>query len=1133
MDARDCAEEKTSSEHFGEEFLFCPKDDVSIGEKSYDLFATAIQSSKAMNVAITGPYGSGKSTFVRSFEKRYGEACGVDGGACKSFAYVSLAGFDFSRESKDDTKDARGIVQKRTQGNASVVQDEITVMQDDTSVLEKKIIDQLAARPFTGKCFIGKVQWNPEIYPSKRVRDNRTIIISMLLTFCTAILIMLATSGLLSSFQIQIPDLLIIIFASLSLGVFLLMAIWYFVSGCPPLFRAVSMPSISFDFGEDGEKEETFFDRNIAYILRLFESRKENVYVFEDLDRRNTEAVFSHLRELNMVLNNYFGNERQITFVYCIRDDLLQGESRTKFFDVIIPVVPFVDGYNSYGQLRKCLGRYSQEINEHLLRNVSLYVHGNRDIRDIANEYSIYLEAFKGESDDAINKNKMLALICVKVLAPRLFALLEQKRGELYSYLNSTNGQPDLDESGKRVYSLAELTKAVQKDLNEGGQAGSANELVGFLVTAGYLSEDYYLYIARPDDEGLSRNDRKWLMSARSGIRNYEAPIDSPESLQHYLSSLDFKNLDMLNAQYIAWMIRHGGFESCLSNAVNSLIAHKDSRFANLIIDTCPEFARIAFDNCESFYSDMDGKIDTTNYSIAIVVAFANDRERLIRINQTNGAFIENELLNKAGAYATSVLEKFGDAETVRVAIVEAMELFEVCAMFLSEKADKSLLRALSMQGLCILNKENCQVLCDCFGGEEPASIDPIDRMKSLEPELVWNIVLTNPDTFVDEYCQEDVVIDCSEETVLELLNCGMSTQKQRVMLTHFSGTISSLQGINNKSVWDCALSKNNVKVSLENALLFLEAHGCTTAWVNYANQFTGEFFDGRSVDEECAQRIVDSALRCEGLNVEVYDGYASLAASKGIRGNVLPANLREEQLQSLFNNNILILNNVTLEKARSILAEDDLLTYLLSNIDDYIVTLKTYGMATAKEAAFVLSNINPKSIDGFERVTRELVSLHPGPVADIGKMNNDVVAELIRQSKITREALSSAMQRYGENERLDAVLLDRVHSMSSGDIATGSMSSRLIRDSYAGCSIDGKAALILAASATDYGVLKEVLLEYGGDRIRGILHYRHPIMRELSEEERAIVGSLVKVGLVSIGVNERVYLCISKWNAD
>lgn len=168
MDARDCAEEKTSSEHFGEESLFCPKDDAPIGEKSYDLFATAIQSSKAMNVAITGPYGSGKSTFVRSFEKRYGEACGADGGVCKSFAYVSLAGFDFSQGDKASAKGARNIGQKGAQDNAPV-------MQDDTSVLEKKIIDQLAARPFTGKCFIGKVKWNSEIYPSKRVRDNRNI----------------------------------------------------------------------------------------------------------------------------------------------------------------------------------------------------------------------------------------------------------------------------------------------------------------------------------------------------------------------------------------------------------------------------------------------------------------------------------------------------------------------------------------------------------------------------------------------------------------------------------------------------------------------------------------------------------------------------------------------------------------------------------------------------------------------------------------------------------------------------------------------------------------------------------------------------------------------------------------------
>lgn len=1125
MDARDCVEEKTSSEHFGEESLFCPKDDASIDEKSYDLFATAIQSSKATNVAITGPYGSGKSTFVRSFEKRYGEACSADVGACKSFAYVSLAGFDFSQGDQTSAKGEQSIEQKGTQDNAPV-------MQDDTSVLEKKIIDQLAARPFAGKCFIGKVKWDSEIYPSKRVRDNRNIFIGALLVFCAAIVILFAVSGLLSSFQVQIPDWFKTAIAGGIIIVFVLMAIWYFVSGCPPLFRAVSTPSISFDFGQDEIKEETFFDRNIAYILRLFESRKENVYVFEDLDRRNTETIFSHLRELNMVLNNYFGDERRITFVYCIRDDLLQGESRTKFFDVIIPVVPFVNGYNSYGQLRECLGRYSQEINEHLLRNVSLYVHGNRDIQDIANEYSIYLEALKGENEDAISKDKMLALICVKVLAPRLFALLEQKRGGLYAYLNGTAGQTELDESGKRVFSLARLTEIVQEDLNEGGQVSSVNELIGFLVTTRYLTEDYYLYIARPDDKGLSRNDRKWLMAARSGVKNYEAPIDSPESLQHYLNSFDFKNLDMLNVQYVAWMIRHGGFESYLSDVVNSLIVHKDSQFANLIIDACPEFARIAFDNRESFYSDMDGEVSTINYSIATVVAFASDGERLIQINQANGVFIENGL-EKAGAYATSVLEKFGDVGAVRQAIAEVMELFEVYAVTLDENADKPLLRILSMRGLCVLSKKNCQVLCDCFGGENPSSTDLIDRMRGLEPELVWNVILADSDAFVDEYCQEDVTIDCSEEGILELLNSGMSVQKQKIMLSHFSGTISSLQDISNKSAWDCALDKNNVEVSLDNALLFLGVHGCTTAWVNYANRLTSKSFDECSVDEKCAQKIVDSALHCEGLNIEVYDGFAFLAASKERREINLPTNLRKEQLQSLFDNNILILNNVTLEKARSILAEDDLLTYLLRNIGDYIVTLKNYGMEIAKETVLILSSINSENIEDFEGVTRDLITLLSSPIADISKMDNGVVVELICQSKITTEALFSAMQRYGKEKRLDAVLLDTVHSMPSGDIATSSMPSQLIRDSYLGCSIDRKAALVLVAATTDCGLLKEVLLEHGGDGIRGILRHRHPARQELDGEELAIVDSLVKVGLVSIGANGRVYLRASKWSAD
>src|SRR5690606_8793602 len=77
-----------------------------------------------------------------------------------------------------------------------------------------------------------------------------------------------------------------------------------------------------------------------------------------DLDRFDTTDIFTKLREINILLNNSktINTKREINFIYAVGDDLFQDKKeRVKFFDYIIPVIPFINSSNANEQLKNLI----------------------------------------------------------------------------------------------------------------------------------------------------------------------------------------------------------------------------------------------------------------------------------------------------------------------------------------------------------------------------------------------------------------------------------------------------------------------------------------------------------------------------------------------------------------------------------------------------------------------------------------------------------------------------------------------------------------------------------------------------------------------------------------------------------
>ena len=187
--------------------------------------------------------------------------------------------------------------------------------------------------------------------------------------------------------------------------------------------------------------EVSVFNKYLDEILYIIQANKYDYILFEDLDRLdNSPKLFLKIRELNMLINEseaFKSQNRVVRFIYAIRDDVFTRELRTKCFDYIVAVVPVVDHYNVTDYLIKEYkkGGLFKTVEAAVLEQLLKKVSGLRELKNIVNEYTLFEKSLKTHmSEDLDNyEQKLLAVIVYKNLYPQDFARAYKKEGLFYS----------------------------------------------------------------------------------------------------------------------------------------------------------------------------------------------------------------------------------------------------------------------------------------------------------------------------------------------------------------------------------------------------------------------------------------------------------------------------------------------------------------------------------------------------------------------------------------------------------------------------------------------------------------------------------------------------------------------------
>lgn len=398
-----------------------PLDSLSNEHESIKALRWALFNPKIKNIALTGPYGAGKSSVIESYLKSHKR--------CKAIN-ISLATFDGRTWDK-----IQQLVNEERFDEAQALKKEF---EDE---LEKGILKQLFYKV------------NADKIPLSRYRKLHH---SNLWKYAMGILLLVLV--LLSALYLVFPSEVIAFLKDYLKGINTLREISLIVIALGFVFwgssyavrfvlskftvKEISVGDISAQGGEIST--DSILNKNIDEMLYFFERTKYRVVFIEDLDRFNNTSIFIKLREINSILNNYevIRKRGKITFVYAVKDDLFQEKTdRTKFFDFLIPIIPVINSTNSGEVMRNLLGigekrekdkEYPEhDISQEFVTLVSPYIGDMRVLISTINEFWVYKRTLKDTQDVQLKDECMLALMIYKNLYPQDFALLEAETGNI------------------------------------------------------------------------------------------------------------------------------------------------------------------------------------------------------------------------------------------------------------------------------------------------------------------------------------------------------------------------------------------------------------------------------------------------------------------------------------------------------------------------------------------------------------------------------------------------------------------------------------------------------------------------------------------------------------------------------
>ncbi|TYC50544.1 hypothetical protein ESZ50_02425 [Weissella muntiaci] len=564
-----------------------------------DIMNDALENDSIDNIAISGSYGSGKSSIVNSFFEQSAYS--------KEILRVSLATFN----------------EKDGLNNENKYIDTVKKNDNDDQVIEAKnvfasMINQII------------YQIDPNRIPLTRFKVKKGLNKSTKLEILTLALLVgslflnltpyygnaKVIAGRLSFSAETLRTFFSVLefLRNIAIVVIPLMLLWNILANIE--FSKISLLS-KYVKAELSLAGDDLFEKYADEMRYIFERSKKRILVIEDLDRFEDLSIFTKLRELNIKLNaKRVSGQKSMhwQFVYLIRDTMFTDPlERVKFFDLIIPVVPYISTGNSYEKIRTMFPKVSFRLATILGEYISDY----RLLQNIKNEFEFYYNFSEFDKYE-----ELLSLISFKNLFPAEFDVLQNGKGILAEIVKGAKRDAtdtiiqlqhdkqeitlknwDINNNGnltdKELENLANRVKTIDLKINETRQKRLSafdfenfeskgfkiNVLLKTLVQYDFITFDYLKiinnYYGKKDHIAFLQN-----LNTEGSLNLDTAEMTDLPGLSKELRPRDYGLKQILNLDYAIWLAKNQDDDEDTNNfkvLINTALSESTDFVENMI----------------------------------------------------------------------------------------------------------------------------------------------------------------------------------------------------------------------------------------------------------------------------------------------------------------------------------------------------------------------------------------------------------------------------------------------------------------------------------------------------------------------------------------------------------------------
>lgn len=395
------------------------------------------------NILITGEYGVGKSSIIRSFEKdfiktRKKKSC--------NFLYVSLGDYTLK-------KDNTSKINENSKNNGNKIK---ASNNKQRNFAERRLLLQIYARfrqtDLPASCFkpIQEYNW---IYKFVIPCVCASIALIFLLFNFYGPLSNLSSEAFNNIDKVKFWDtiyIFIIILVTLSV---------FFVT--KKLFPKLQTQSInikvdSLEAHYESSACESYLDQHateIVYCLEQISKKINYTVIFEDLDRLDINScleIFTRLREINYLVNLRLSSKnKQLRFIYVASDQLLCQFMHSKFFDYVLPIYKRLNSKTAVeffiNNLNTVNNEFNKENNEHIhikranhfVSLIASYMSDYRLQYTVLNDYGMFLRLYASNNPPKNNIDmedislNILALAVYKNFFPKYYCNFWEGKGNI------------------------------------------------------------------------------------------------------------------------------------------------------------------------------------------------------------------------------------------------------------------------------------------------------------------------------------------------------------------------------------------------------------------------------------------------------------------------------------------------------------------------------------------------------------------------------------------------------------------------------------------------------------------------------------------------------------------------------